>query len=240
MLLLVVVQQPAAAARRLGARRRLLLHAHRPLVGGEAELRRRVEGVPHHPHRRRRPDDRRDRLLLRRRHLRHRQDQRVRAEPARRPRPHARRRRSRSCSGSWARAASSSCTPGCPTPWPAHPGVGADPRGHDGGRRRVPRRPDVPGVLQRVQHRRRRREHDGADRWRHDPHRRAARVRAGRHQEGARVLHDQPARLHGDGARRRRVGRGGVPPLHARVLQGAAVPRRRLGQPRRVRTTPST
>ena len=50
----------------------------------------------------------------------------------------------------------------------------------------------------------------------------AARVRAGRHQEGARVLHDQPARLHGDGARRRRVDRGGVPPLHPRVLQGAA------------------
>ena len=52
-----------------------------------------------------------------------------------------------------------------------------------------------------------------------------------RHQEGARVLHDQPARLHGDGARRRRVDRGGVPPLHPRVLQGAALPRRRVGQP---------
>ena len=65
----------------------------------------------------------------------------------------------------------------------------------------------------------------------HDHHRRAARVRAGRHQEGARVLHDQPDRLHGDGARRRRLDRGGVPPLHARVLQGAALPRRRVGEP---------
>ena len=58
-----------------------------------------------------------------------------------------------------------------------------------------------------------------------------ARVRAGRHQEGARVLHHQPARLHGDGARRRRVDRGRVPPLHARVLQGRPLPRRRFGEP---------
>ena len=40
----------------------------------------------------------------------------------------------------------------------------------------------------------------------HDHHRRAARVRAARHQEGARVLDDQPDRLHGDGARRRARG----------------------------------
>ncbi len=69
------------------------------------------------------------------------------------------------------------------------------------------------------------------DRRHHDPHRRRARVRAGRHQEGPRVLDDQPARVHGDGPRRRRLGRRGVPPLHPRVLQGAALPRRRLGQP---------
>ena len=29
----------------------------------------------------------------------------------------------------------------------------------------------------------------------------------------------------------RRLGRGGVPPLHPRVLQGAALPRRRVGEP---------
>ena len=53
-------RQHAAAARRLGARRPLLVHADRALVGGEAELRRRAQGVPHHPHRRHRADDRRD------------------------------------------------------------------------------------------------------------------------------------------------------------------------------------
>ena len=57
-------RQHAADARRLGARRPLLVHAHRPLVGGEAELRRRAQGVPHHPHRRHRPDDRHHRSLF--------------------------------------------------------------------------------------------------------------------------------------------------------------------------------
>ena len=60
----------------------------------------------------------------------------------------------------------------------------------------------------------------------------AAGLRAERHQEGARVLHDQPARLHGDGPRRRRLDRGRVPPLHPRLLQGLPLPRRRLGEPR--------
>ena len=54
MLLLVVAEQHAADARRLGARRPLLLHADRSLVGGEAELRRRAQGVPHDPYRRHR------------------------------------------------------------------------------------------------------------------------------------------------------------------------------------------
>ena len=80
----------------------------------------------------------------------------------------------------------------------------------------------------------RRHQPDGRDRRHHRAHRGRARVRAGRHQEGARVLHDQPARLHGDGARRRRVDRGRVPPLHARVLQGRPLPRRRLGEPLRL------
>ena len=55
MLLLVVADNTLAAARRLGARRPVLVHADRALVGGEAEHRRRAEGVPHHPHRRHRP-----------------------------------------------------------------------------------------------------------------------------------------------------------------------------------------
>ena len=61
---------------------------------------------------------------------------------------------------------------------------------------------------------------------------RRAGLRADRHQEGAGVLHDQPARLHGHGPRRRRLDRRRVPPLHPRLLQGLPVPRRRLGEPR--------
>ena len=63
-------RQHAAAARRLGARRPLLVHADRALVGGEAQLRRRAQGVPHHPHRRHRAADRRDHDVLRRRSAR--------------------------------------------------------------------------------------------------------------------------------------------------------------------------
>ena len=81
-----------------------------------------------------------------------------------------------------------------------------------------------PVVLQIVG--RRRRHHDarcGADG-----------VRPGRHQARPRVLDDQPARVHGrrdvDGAGRshRRV----LPPVHARVLQGAPVPGIRRRDPR--------
>ena len=61
------------------------------------------------------------------------------------------------------------------------------------------------------------------------------RGRADRHQEGARLLDGVAARLHVRRARRRRVRRGGVPRLHARVLQGLPVPRRRQRDPRHVR-----
>ena len=59
-------------------------------------------------------------------------------------------------------------------------------------------------------------------------------ARPGRHQAGAGVLHDLPARLHGRGhvARTGRPQRGVLPPVHARVLQGAALPGRRLRDPR--------
>ena len=83
-------------------------------------------------------------------------------------------------------------------------GLRAHPRRHDGRRRRLPRRARLPGVLARPldRHARPRVDQlDGADRRHHGAHRSRARVRAGRHQEGARVLDDQPARLHGDGAR---------------------------------------
>ena len=52
-------REHAADDRGLGAGRRLLVRAHRPLVGGEAELRRRAQGVPHQPRGRRGPARRR-------------------------------------------------------------------------------------------------------------------------------------------------------------------------------------
>ena len=60
MLFFVISVEHAADARRLGAGRPLLVRAHRALVGGEAQLRRRPQGVPHQPRRRRRPAHRRD------------------------------------------------------------------------------------------------------------------------------------------------------------------------------------
>ena len=73
----------------------------------------------------------------------------------------------------------------------------------------------------------------------HHLHRRRDRVlrgdrRAGaeRHQAGDRLFDLLAARLHVRGGGRRRLSGGDVPPLHPRLLQGAAVPRRRLGDHR--------
>ena len=82
------------------------------------------------------------------------------------------------------------------------PGVGADPRGDDGHRRRLPDRA-VRADLQPVRGRPAR----GRDRRRrHAAVRRDHRLREGRHQEGARRLDDEPDRLH-DAGRRPRPGR---------------------------------
>ena len=72
--------------------------------------------------------------------------------------------------------------------------LGADPRGHDGGGRRLPGRADVRGL-----HQRRRLGAAGRGHRRGDHHARcrADGARPGRHQAGARVLHGVPARLHG-------------------------------------------
>ncbi len=61
--------------------------------------------------------------------------------------------------------------------------------------------------------------------------RRHDRRRPVRHQEGAGVFDHQPAGLHGGGGRDGRLCRRHVPPGDARLLQGAAVPRGRLGHP---------
>ena len=53
-----------------------------------------------------------------------------------------------------------------------------------------------------------------------------------RHQAGHRLFDLLAARLHVLRRGRRRLPGGDVPPVHPRLLQGAAVPRRRLGDPR--------
>ena len=58
------------------------------------------------------------------------------------------------------------------------------------------------------------------------------RVRAARHQEGAGLLDRQPARLHGVRRRLRGLRRGDLPHDHPCLLQGPALPRRGLGDPR--------
>ena len=63
------------------------------------------------------------------------------------------------------------------------------------------------------------------------------RLRAERHQAGHRLFDLLAARLHVRGRRRRRLSGVDVPPDHARLLQGAAVPVRRLGDPRDVATS---
>ena len=65
--------------------------------------------------------------------------------------------------------------------------------------------------------------------------RRLDRPGAERHQARARLLHRLAARIHVPGAGRGRVCRRRVPRVHARLLQGAAVPRLRLGDPRHER-----
>ena len=106
--------------------------------------------------------------------------------------------------------------------------LGADPRGDDGHRRRVPGRAHVRHLPARAGGER----GDRRDRRAHRLLRGDDRRRADRHQEGARLLDDLAARLHVRGAGRRRVRRGDLPSLHARVLQGLPLPRRGQRDPR--------
>ena len=82
------------------------------------------------------------------------------------------------------------------------PGLGPDPRGDDGQRRRLPRRPHQPDLRPHARdHGRRRR-----DRHVHGDPGRLDRLHPDRHQAGAGVLHAVPARLHVRGAGRRAPG----------------------------------
>ncbi len=73
------------------------------------------------------------------------------------------------------------------------------------------------------------------DRLLHRHLRRAHRRPAKRHQAHPRLLDALAARLHGHGRRLRRARCRDVPPHHPRLLQGAPLPRRRLGHPRAAR-----
>ena len=107
---------------RLGDHGPVLVPADRALVGGRAQRPRRREGVPHRARRRHRPAGRHGDHVRRRRAR-----SRIRglARMGQRSGAPATRcccgRRSRCSSPASARAASSRCTPGCPTPWPGRP-----------------------------------------------------------------------------------------------------------------------
>ena len=108
------------------------------------------------------------------------------------------------------------------------PGLRAHPRCDDGDGWRLHDRAQRGPLQPRARH-----AAGGRDHWRGDGVlRRHDRPRAERHQACARVLHRLAARLHVPGHGRRRVRRRHLPPLHARVLQGAALPWFRRGHPR--------
>ena len=107
------------------------------------------------------------------------------------------------------------------------PGLRADPRRHDGDRRRLPDRPRAPDLRARAVDRRPRRR----ARRDHAARRRPDRARADGHQARDRLLDDVADRLHVPRRRARRVRERDVPPDDARVLQGAALPGRRPRHP---------
>ena len=104
-------------------------------------------------------------------------------------------------------------------------GLGADPRRHHGDRRRVHGGAAVAAVragADRTRRRHPRRRHHGVLR-------RDRRPGAERHQADRRLFDLLAARLHVRRDGRRRLFGRHVPPVHPRLLQGAAVPRLRLG-----------
>src|ERR1700724_3636514 len=111
--------------------------------------------------------------------------------------------------------------------WRPDAGVGADPRRHHGDGRRLhgsALERDLSADARSVAVR-------GDLRHRHGAARRHHRHGTERHQEGARLLDGVSARLHVHGGGRRRLPRGAVPRPDPRLLQGAALPRLRIGDP---------
>ena len=108
----------------------------------------------------------------------------------------------------------------------------AHPRGHHGHRRRLH---DRAARLPLLAQPRARAAIVAADRRRDRALRRDDRLLPVRHQEGARLQHGEPARLHVHRRRRRRVLGRRLPPDDARLLQGLPLPRLGLGHPRHAR-----
>ncbi len=219
-------QQPRADVRRLGGRGRLLLPLDLVLVHREGERRCGQEGVRHQPHRRLRvharhvPHLQRGRLAQLPRHLGEGDD----AGDGHRDGDRAAllRRRRGEVRPAAAVGVASRRDGGPDARLCAHP------RGHDGHGRCVPALPARAGARSDG-------DRSERDRDRRNGHRavgRDDRVRAARHQEGVGLLDRQPARLHGLRRRLRGLRRGDLPHDHPRVLQGPALPRRGLGDPR--------
>ncbi len=212
--------------RRLGVRRLRLLRADQLLVPARDRDQGGHEGLRDQRDRRHRPRVRRPPHLPRARHLRlpgrlRRRPRDVHDQPGRgrRDLPADLRRRVREVGA----AAAPHLAPrrdGGPDP-----GLGADPRRDDGHRRRLPDRAHVPALragADRRRHRRLRRPRDAV-------HRGDDRARRHRPQADHRLLDHEPDRLHDRRRLDRRLQRRALPPDDARLLQGAAVHGRRLG-----------
>ena len=110
----------------------------------------------------------------------------------------------------------------------ANPSIGPDPRCHHGDRWRVPCLPYVAAAGIRTRGKTDHRHHRCLNRV----FRRDCRSRAERHQTRHRLFDLQPAWLHVCRRWLWRLFRGHVPPVHACLLQGDAVPWRGFGDPR--------
>ena len=225
--------------RRLGAGRPLLVRAHRPLVGGEAELRRRPQGLPHQPRGRHRPAHRRDHPVLRRRPDASTSSTINTLANDGDDQPH------RCCSSASLlpdRRRDVEVGPVHPAHLAArrhgrpHAGVGADPRRHHGRGRHLHGRPPLRACSSRA-------SSIGTARRSTCSPSIGARHRAVRRRCLAFVQNDIKKVLAYStvsqlGYMVMALGVGAwtaahLPPLHPRLLQGLPVPRLRLGQPRR-------